>query len=224
VPLLESCAGVDRLLARGSPLPELDVQAPLLGLPRIFGTSLTTIPAEGPYLSARTELVERWAKELASVGGLRVGIAWHGHPRGTRQRYVPLRQFAPLARIEGVRLVSLQKGPGTDQLPAFAAEFPITDLGTDLDTTSGAFVDTAAVLKNLDLVIAADVSVAHLAGALAVPVWVALPSVPDWRWLLGREDSPWYPTMRLFRQEQRGNWEPVFARLANELQCLIASS
>jgi hypothetical protein len=116
--------------------------------------------------------------------------------------------------LPGVRLVSLQKGPGCEQLQVLAAQWPVTDLSARLDETSGAFMDTAAVMRNLDLVVTSDTAVPHLAGALGVPVWVALPQLPDWRWLLEREDSPWYPTMRLFRQERLGEWGPVFQRIA----------
>jgi ADP-heptose:LPS heptosyltransferase len=117
-----------------------------------------------------------------------------------------------------VQLISLQKGAGADQL---TAQYPILNLANRIDETSGAFMDTAAIMMNIDLVVCSDSAVAHLAGALGVPVWVALPQVPDWRWLLEREDSPWYPSMRLFRQARRDNWEDVFQRIADELaQCV----
>jgi tetratricopeptide (TPR) repeat protein len=220
--LLAGAAGVDQLVAQGEPLPPFDVQAPLLSLPGIFGTAADTIPANVPYLQAKPERVEHWRRELAGLGGLKVGIAWQGNPafRGDRQRSVPLAHFAPLAAVEGVRLLGLQKGPGQEQLAGLAGRFPVLDLGPELDAAAGPFVDTAAVMKNLDLVISSDTAVPHLAGALGVPVWVALPSVPDWRWLLGREDCPWYPTMRLFRQARPDDWGEVFARLAAELKAL----
>jgi len=120
-----------------------------------------------------------------------------------------------------VQLISLQKGPGTDQLRVLAGQFGVVNLGDGLDETAGAFMDTAAVMKNLDLVIASDSAVAHLAGALGVPVWVALALVPDWRWLLEREDSPWYPTMRLFRQTRYGCWDHVFERITDELKAVV---
>jgi hypothetical protein len=129
---------------------------------------------------------------------------------------VPLTQFAPLAAVPGVRLISLQKGAGSEQLAALGGLFPVVDLGDRLDA-GGPFLDTAALMKGLDLVVTCDTAVAHLAGALGVPVWVALALAPDWRWLLGRQDSPWYPTMRLFRQARRGEWGDVFARIAAAL-------
>ena len=148
----------------------------------------------------------------------KIGIAWQGNPihKKDKRRSMPLSCFEPLARLEGVHLFSLQKGTGSEQLAQLAGRFPITDLGSRLET----FVDTAAVLKNLDLVIACDTAIVHLAGALAVPVWAALAYVPDWRWLLEREDSPWYPTLRLFRQKRWGDWDEVFQRIVQALRKL----
>ena len=134
---------------------------------------------------------------------------------------MPLAQFAPLAAIEGVRLFSLQKRAGVEQLAD--APFPVEDLGGKLDEGDAAFCETAAVIKNLDLVVTSDTAVAHLAGALGAPVWLALSSSPDWRWLLDREDSPWYPTVRLFRQSKLGDWPDVFGRMADELKTLVAA-
>jgi len=235
--LLASAAGVDQLVARGSALPEFDVQAPLLSLPRIFQTSLVTIPKAVPYLQADAELVQRWKSRKSEVRSPKseemhltsdfrlptsdflVGIAWQGNTiyPADRQRSIPLAHFSRLAQVPGVQLISLQKGPGSDQLRGL----PTLTL-PPLDETTGAFMDTAAVMKSLDLVISSDTAVAHLAGALGVPVWVALPLVPDWRWLLEREDSPWYPTMRLFRQTRYSHWEDVFERLAAELKTVVS--
>jgi ADP-heptose:LPS heptosyltransferase len=128
-----------------------------------------------------------------------------------------LQQFAGLAEIPGVRLISLQKGAGREELAQARESFPIVDLGEEVDQANGAFVDTAAIMRNLDLVITSDTAVPHLAGSLGVPVWVALPVAPDWRWLLDRCDSPWYPTMRLFRQKERGNWQGLFADIRKAL-------
>jgi len=238
---------VTPLVGRGSPLLAFEVQAPLLSLPRIFNTSLATIPANVPYLHADAELVGHWRQEMrkspksevqspksnaplptSDIGhrtsDFLVGIAWQGSPtyRYDRQRSIPLAHFAALAKVEGVHLISLQKGPGAEQLRAMAGQFPVVDLGNRLDETSGAFMDSAALMKNLDLVICSDTAIPHLAGALADPVWVALPLVPDWRWLLQREDCPWYPTMRLFRQTRCDRWEDVFERLAEELKAVVS--
>jgi hypothetical protein len=219
-PLLASCAGIDRLIAWGAPLPAFDVHAPLLSLPRIFGTTLANVPADVPYLSADAALVESWRSELSGVPGVKIGIAWQGNPRfpADCMRSIPLTHFTPLAQADGVRLFSLQKGTGCEQLRAVARYLPVIDLADRLDETTGGFMDTAAVMKNLDLVVTSDTSIAHLAGALGVPVWVALALGGDWRFLLEREDSPWYPTMRLFRQTRMGDWDSVFERIAAELR------
>jgi hypothetical protein len=189
-----------------------------LSLPGIFRADERSIPAEVPYLSTSADLVERWRRRLPDDRHLRVGVSWQGSPtyRGDRRRSIPLAAFAPLADVEGVRLFSLQKGFGSEQLAG--APFPIEDLGSRVDNGESNLCEAAAVIKNLDLVIACDTAVAHLAGALAAPVWVALSTTPDWRWLLSREDSPWYPTMRLFRQEALFDWDGVFARMADALR------
>ena len=219
LPILARCQGVDQWIGAGSALPDFDVHAPLLSLPRIMGATLGTIPADVPYVFADPELIERWRREFQTIPGFKVGIAWQGSPKNKkdRQRSIPLLEFAPLAQIPGVRFFSLQKGLGAEQTRDVANRFTVADLGGRLDEQRGAFMDTAAVMKNLDLVVTSDTATAHLAGALGVPVWVALSFMPDWRWLLDRDDSPWYPTMRLFRQETRGEWASVFERMAGEL-------
>jgi tetratricopeptide (TPR) repeat protein len=238
--LLSTVPGIDLLLPQGNPVPAFDTYLPLLTLPRVFGVSPTTIPAPVPYLHAEAKLIAHWRPRMSEVRcpvsdvkkypfsdtGLRtpdsgrflkIGISWQGNPtfRGDRQRSTPLAQFAPLAKVDGVRLISLQKGPGVDQL--IDRHFPVLDLGNGLDEKSGAFMDTAAVIHNLDLVICSDTATAHLAGALGIPVWLALSVVPDWRWQLDREDSAWYPSMRLFRQSRPGQWSDVFEKMAEQL-------
>lgn len=217
-PILRSCPGVDAWYGKGDTLPDFDVYSPLQSLPYLCGTRLASIPAQVPYLFADKALVAEWRGKLADLDGYKVGIHWQGNPnyKADRQRSIPLAQFAPLASVPGVRLISLQRGFGTEQLSA--ASFPVHDLGDAVDRASGPFMDTAAILRNLDLVITSDTSLPHLAGALGVPVWVALPFVPDWRWLLGRSDSPWYPTMRLFRQQRPGDWTTVFRAVRTALQ------
>jgi hypothetical protein len=200
-------------------VPPFDVHAPFSALPGIFHTTLENIPATIPYLFADPGLTGRWRAELGPVAGFKIGVFWQGTKRNPA-RVIPLACFEPLAGLPGVRFFSLQKGEGVEQLQDAAGRFPITDLGSRLDD----FMDTAAVLVNLDLVITCDTAVAHLAGALGVPVWVALPLSPDWRWLLGRSDSPWYPTMRLFRQRELGNWQGVFAEIKTALRQRLASS
>jgi tetratricopeptide (TPR) repeat protein len=224
IPLVSHCAGFDRVIPLGPEMPECDEHTPLMNLPRIFGTTLASIPAQIPYVHADPALADHWRRELAGYPGRKIGIAWQGSPKNLHDalRSLPLRCFAPVARVPGVHLLSLQKGPGSEQIAALSGQFELTDLGSRLDT-AGAFVDTAAVMMNLDLVITSDTAVAHLAGALGRPVWVALSYAPDWRWMLQREDSPWYPTMRLFRQTAVGRWDDVFGRMAAELSMLPAT-
>jgi tetratricopeptide (TPR) repeat protein len=215
VPLLRSCKGIDELLPLSQLAPGFDVHAALMSLPMLCGTTLATVPADVPYLAVGEDLVEKWRRELSRLPGFKVGIAWQGDPKHSMDalRSIPLWNFAPLARVAGVQLVSLQKGPGTDQLAEPKRLFPIEDWSDRLET----FLDTAAIMKGLDLVICVDSAVAHLAGALGMPVWVALRFGGEFRWLLNREDSPWYPTMRLFRQRTSGDWAGVFDRLVEAL-------
>ncbi len=221
--LLARCPGIDGLVARGAtPSEKVDVQAPLLSLPCLFGTTLATVPAPIPYLSADPCLVEHWRQQLCPLPAFKIGIAWQGSLlyRSDRARSIPLTAFAPLGRLKGVQLISLQKGLGTEQLRDVADHLAILDLGSRLDETAGAFMDTAAVMHSLDLVLTCDTALGHLAGALGVPVWLALPFVSDWRWLLHRDESPWYPNVRLFRQREPGNWPEVFERIAAEIRQL----
>jgi tetratricopeptide (TPR) repeat protein len=221
LPLFSTCPGVDQLVAEGSEPPPFDVQAPLLSLPLLLGTTPESVPADVPYLSAEPERVEKWRVRLEALPGFKVGVVWQGNPHFSwdRWRSIPLACFAPLAAVEGVRLVSLQKGPGAEQVAALKGRFPVEEL-EGLDAEGGAFLDTAAVMKCLDLLVAADTAAAHLAGALGVPAWVALSAVADWRWMIGREDTPWYPSMRLFRQTTLGDWAEVFGRMAEALRPL----
>jgi len=194
------------------PFPPSDFHTLLLSLPLALATDAHDIPAGAPYLRAQPERIARWARAIGR-DGYRIGIAWQGDPASASDpgRSIPLHHFAGLSNIPGVRLISLQKGPGVEQLHSFAAK--IETLGQDFDSGPDAFADTAAAMQNLDLVITCDTAIAHLAGALGRPVWVALKHAPDWRWQLRRPDSPWYPTMRLFRQARRGEWRSVFGEI-----------
>ena len=218
VSLFKSCPGIDRLLGRDEAIPAFDVHAPLSNLAAVFHTALDDIPRAIPYLFPDPRLAERWRGELGPIAGFKIGIFWQGTSRNPA-RTIPLACFEPLAGLSGVRFFSLQKGPGVEQIQELGGRFSITDLGSRLDH----FMDTAAVLVNLDLLITCDTALAHLAGALGVPVWVALPLSPDWRWLLDRSDSPWYPTMRLFRQMEWGNWQAVFEQIENALRQQLPS-
>jgi tetratricopeptide (TPR) repeat protein len=221
--LLARCPGFDQLIAEGDKLPAFDVYSPLITLPRLLATTLETVPGDVPYLFADPTLNERWRNRLASVRGFRIGINWRGrHGHGEfRKRDIPEEYFAALAKIPGVALVRLQKGDAGDNLARYGDQTTIFDPGPDFDTTAGPFMDTAALMMNVDLVISSDTSVPHLAGALGVPIWLALPFASDWRWLLDRHDSPWYPTMRLFRQESPGDWSSVFAEIQVALRAII---
>jgi len=223
--LLQSCSGIDQVIARGEVQPPFDVHAYLLSLPGLLSTTVATVPAKVPYLTADPALVAHWRTQLSAVPGFKIGINWQGSREHKMDslRSVRLLEFAPLASLQGVHLFSLQEGAGTEQLGTLAGAFPVTDLGSRLDGPSGAFMDRAALMTNLDLVVTVDTALAHLAGALGVPVWVPLAFAADWRWLLDREDSPWYPSMRLFRQTRLGEWAPVFERLAAEVQKLLGS-
>ena len=220
--LLKNVPFIDRFVSGSAPGEKIDYQIPLLSLPAACGTSLDTIPATIPYLHAEPPRVARWRQDFSGVQEFKVGIAWQGNRgfTGDSYRSVPLACFVPLAKCDGVKLFSLQKGYGSEQLPPLAGRLRIVDLASSLDEEAGAFVDTAAVMMNLDLVITSDTSIAHLAGALGVRVWVALQQAPNWRWLRNRGDSPWYPTMRLFRQSRLGAWDDVFAEIAEALRSL----
>jgi FkbM family methyltransferase len=217
--LLQSCPGIDQLVDQKATPPVFDVAVPLLSIPGLLRTTASSIPASIPYLSAAPHLVARWRARLASLPGYKVGIAWQGSAgfHADRQRSIPLAAFAPLGAVPGVHLISLQKGYGAEQVAQLRGAFEVVDYAHELDEVEGPFMDTAAIIANLDLVVTADTSIAHLAGALGVPVWIALSISPDWRWLLDREDSPWYPTARLFRQRTLGDWDEVFGRMAAEL-------
>jgi tetratricopeptide (TPR) repeat protein len=223
IKLLARSPGIDQLVPQGKPVPDYDVYCALMNVPGLTATSVEAIPADVPYIFPDPDLVAHWKRELSDVRGLRVGINWQGNPKyaGDRHRSVSLKYFEPLSRVPGVQLISLQKNFGLEQLDALDGKFQVRDLGRTLDEKTGPFMDTAAVLKNLDLFITSDTAVAHLAGALGVPVWMPLSTTPDWRWMTHREDNPWYPTMRIFRQSTHMAWGPVFDRMAAELEEMV---
>ena len=202
---------------------QFDAQIAISSLPHAFGTRLETIPAAVPYLAAEPALREMWASRIGPAG-FKIGVAWQGNPdpEADCARSMPLAAMRPLSEVADVRLISLQKGFGEEQLSTLPSSMRVEALGADFDTGDNAFVDTAAVMTCLDLIVTCDTSIAHLAGALAVPVWVALKIDAEWRWLTGRADSPWYPTMRLFRQSRRGEWRDVFEAMALEIAALTA--
>ncbi len=211
--LFEPLPGLDRIVARDADPGPYDLHAPLLSVPRLLGTDLDDIPAATPYL-APPPGVARDPPEVPT-SDLRVGICWSGSPthRNDRRRSAPLDGFLRLAENPAVHLYSLQKGARANGLRAGGGATLVRDLGPGLDD----FADTAAALQDLDLIITVDTAVAHLAGAMNRDVWILLPFAPDWRWLRAREDSPWYPTMRLFRQARPSDWEEVFVRVREAL-------
>jgi tetratricopeptide (TPR) repeat protein len=215
--LLGALPGVSRVIPGGQPLPAFDLHCPLLSLPRAFGTQLDSIPASPSAIAAEPALVERWRTKLGPGRGLRIGLAWSGRPAHANDR----NRSIALARLlralpEGLELISLQKDLRDGDAATLAADARIRRFEDDLVD----FAETAGLVACLDLVVTVDTAVAHLAGALRRPVWVLLPFAPDWRWLLEREDSPWYPSARLFRQTAIGDWDGVLARVRAELSAL----
>lgn len=217
--LLAGCTSVDHIICQGDLVPPHNIEATLLSLPGIFQTSLDTIPADVPYLrvpqSAGAQAVPMI---IPYTGVLRVGLVWAGSIQNPRDhgRSLKLEQFSDLFRIASTKFFSLQKGDAATEIKSI----PL-DLITDLSPYLGDFADTAAAIQALDLIISVDTAVAHVAGSLARPVWTLIPFVPDWRWMLNRDDSPWYPTMRLFRQPAPGDWSSVITRLAAQLTAII---
>jgi tetratricopeptide (TPR) repeat protein len=203
---------------------DFDRHVQTMSLPRLLIRDIANVPLADGYLTADPSRIEKWKKKIGP-GGFKIGIAWQGNRQAQVDlgRSFSLGVFRPLAQIPGVQLISLQKNEGTEELAHFGTELGIETLGPDFDAGDQAFLDSAAALHCLDLLITSDTALAHLAGAIGRPVWVALKHVPDWRWLTERSDTPWYSSMRLFRQTQDGDWDSVFSQIEKDLQILIAS-
>jgi tetratricopeptide (TPR) repeat protein len=218
--LLTGLPGIEHIVAAGDALPPFDLQCPLLSLPRAFGTTLDTVPAEVPYLKAEPDQVAAWQARLVGLDGLRVGLVWAGNPEQADddRRSIAFDRFSDLAGVPGVVFVSLQKGDAAALAHARSIGMSVTDWTEEL----GDYADTAALIETLDLVISVDTGVAHLAGALGKPVWLLNRFDPYFVWLLNREDSPWYPTLRQFRQPVPGDWDSVVARVRTELERLCS--
>lgn len=214
--LMTTLAGAAEIVIKGEALPDYDLHCPLLSLPMAFETRLETIPASAPYLQAPDSAVAAWKQRLDNMSGLKIGLAWSGNSNHVRdrERSMPLTQLEPLLKCDAT-FVSLQKQyrPGEAER---LAQTGIRDVSADLHD----FTDTAALIAALDLIITVDTAVAHLAGALGRPVWIMVTRAPDWRWLVDRDDSPWYPTARLFRQDERRDWSGVVARVQAALRAL----
>jgi tetratricopeptide (TPR) repeat protein len=222
IPLLQGMQSITQLSPMDAPPPEFDVHFPLLSLPQLFATTLDTIPGPVPYLKADPAKSATWAEKLAGAKQFKIGLAWAGNPqhKNDRARSIHLNLFAPLAKIPMTSFFSLQKHRSAEFAAGSSPGIEMIDHTGDLHD----FSDTAALIANLDLVIAVDTAIAHLAGAMARPVWTLLPFIPDWRWMMNRSDSPWYPTMRLFRQPAIGDWNTVITRVSRELQNRVPES
>jgi tetratricopeptide (TPR) repeat protein len=214
-PLLAGLQGASAVVARGEPPPPFDLNCPLASLPLACKTGVASIPADIPYLHADLQRLERWRSRLGEPKAPRVALAWSGSAAHVNDRWrsLPLAQLAPLLSVAGVQFVSVQRELRDADAAAFEGESRILHLGPELAD----FADTAAVLALADLVVCVDTSIAHVAGALGRPAWVLLPFQPDWRWMLGREQSPWYPALRLFRQPKIGDWASVIERVRAEV-------
>lgn len=215
--LLINFNGIDTLIKQGEDLPYFDVQLPLLSLPHILGTNLENIPAKIPYLNIKE--YHNFCLDIPLDTKLKVGIVWAGSPQNPSndRRSCSLSYFTEMLKIPGIAFYSLQKEPQVKEIQEFTDRILIQDLSDRLND----FADTAIIISQLDLIISVDTAVVHLAGALGKPVWLLLSFVPDWRWMLDREDTPWYPTMRLFRQKRLGDWTEVFSRVTELLRSLI---
>jgi hypothetical protein len=221
VGLFSRVEGVHRVISNEFDVPATDFHTPLMSLPLAFGTRLRTIPGKRAYLSADPDTLQLWRNRLLSdQGRLKVGLVWAGNPEfaAARTKACPVEQLQPLLATESVSFFSLQKGGAASdaaQLGQECAHF------LDFSEQLHDFDETAALISELDLVITVDTAVAHLAGAMAKPTWILLPFSADWRWLMDREDSPWYPSVRLFRQGRAGDWESLITRVAKALQEML---
>jgi Tfp pilus assembly protein PilF len=221
IPLLQGLPGLTQIVAAGDRPPDFDVHCPLMSLPLVFKTTLKTIPRSVPYLYPDETLRADWARKIpAEASHPRIGLVWAGQPsnKNDRNRSLRLEQFASFAAAKNARFYSVQKGTASEQTKNPPPGLAITDFTSDIHS----FADTAAMIANLDLVITVDTSVAHVAGAIGRPVWILIPFRPDWRWMLDRDDSPWYPTMRIFRQKVRGDWPDVISRVRDSLVDFVA--
>lgn len=220
-PLISQLPGITTIFDNWERCPPAVAYCPLSGLPRLHRTTLATIPASTPYLRADPAKAAAWAARvgrLTAAGHRRIGLAWAGRPSHSndRNRSLPLRSLAPIADLAGITLIALQTGAARTQVGSYFGRAPLINLGAEITD----FGDTMAIIEGLDLVVTVDTAVAHLAGAMGKPVWIMLPFAPDWRWLQDRDDSPWYPTARLFRQAAPRRWDGVAVAIAAEIRRL----
>lgn len=224
IPLLSGLGWFDKIIpleTDAEPKIEYDFQIPLLSLPYYFKTYLSSIPVKTPYIFPKKELVEHWSKIISPDKNFKVGIVWAGNPGHIRDkdRSCKITDFLPLFNMEGVTVYVIQKGAAQNQIKDIV--YPYVNLNNFSFDEKEPFFDTAAVIENLDLVVCVDTSIAHLAGAMQKPVWTALSFIPDWRWMLNRADTPWYPSMRLFRQPKAGDWASVFTNIKEEIKNIL---
>jgi hypothetical protein len=218
--LLEKCPGIDRLVSDGKSLPKFDLHASLMSLPYLL--KLPDPDGEVPYLIADPDRRAKWRERLAALPGFKIGVAWQGNPKhgNDHHRSMPLRRFRPLAKIPGTTLISLQRGFGIEQFRSFPQDKLIQFDRIDDDAV--AYAESAALIAELPLVVTVDTSVAHLAGALGVDAIVAISTHSDWRWQADREDSDWYPTIQLIRQQRLDDWIPVMRDIAQKVTEMVA--
>lgn len=227
IPLLSRCNYVDQFLPTDVAMPAYDAEATLMSLPAIFEDTDETTPQNIPYIFADPALVKLWQQKLAHDNNFKIGICWQVDAHNDQSKLLiarrgyPLQSFATLADLENVSFYSLQKYDGVEQLATISPQFTLQAFD-DLDDKSGPFMDTAALMKNLDLVITVDTAVAHLAGALGCNVWLLHPyATADWRWIHGKTESHWYPTMRIFKQHEAFDYDGVMQEVKQELEKLI---
>jgi tetratricopeptide (TPR) repeat protein len=231
VTLMKNCEGVDQVISLEDTPPHFDVHSPMLSLPYVMKTRIDTVPNEIPYLHADEKLVTEWKEKLAADKNFKIGICWQGNDNyatpmlrtTVAQKSVHPREFEPICSVPGVSIYSLQKMTGTDQLKEIPSTMIVKTFDGDFDQSHGRFMDTAAVITNLDLVITVDTSISHLSSGLGTPTWILLPNPADWRWMIDRNDSPWYPNVtRLFKQPTPGDWKSMIQEVAVELKKHIA--
>jgi tetratricopeptide (TPR) repeat protein len=231
VTLMKLCKHIDQVICVDDTPPHFDVQASLLSLPHILKSRIDTIPTEIPYLYADEKLVATWQKKLAADKNFKIGVCWQGNDNyatpllrtTVAQKSVHPKELEPLCRIPGVSIYSLQKVSGTEQLKEIPSTMNIISFDGDFDQSNGRFMDTAAVIKNLDLIITVDTSICHLSSGLGVPTWIMLPNPADWRWMIDRDDSPWYPQVtKLYKQPTPGDWQSMIRDIATDLTHYIA--
>ncbi|MEX0849548.1 MAG: tetratricopeptide repeat-containing glycosyltransferase family protein [Candidatus Dependentiae bacterium] len=224
--IISLCPYIDKIIWTQDKPPYFDFHAPMLSMPYYMQTRLNNVPAEIPYLYADPELVEEWKEILSADTNFRIGICWQGNPNYSTQflrmavaaKSMSITKFLPIMELPGVSVYSLQKMTGTDQLADLPEDAPLIVFGDDFDQSKGRFMDTAAVMKNLDLIITIDTSICHIAAGLGVPTWNLLPNPPDWRWMLDCDNTPWFGNMRLFRQPTPGDWDSVMQKVVKELK------